>query len=240
MDASRHEGPSEPPSALIDIDQSGSDAFSRSAADVAAFHGGDPHAFERIWLRYLPALEILLASRFRASLAPRLRARLDADLDDVLQASALAAFSKLSDFEYRGSGSLLAWLSTIALRTARDRVDYWAAEKRGAGMDVSMEPSGTDTDGSAVAGRSPAVQHLDPARHPPSEAALREKRRRVAEVIGALSERDQQIVLLRFFGDASWDEVARQLGSSSGEAVKKECFRRVLPAIAAAMSARKP
>ena len=67
---------------------------------------------------------------------------------------------------------------------------------------------------------------------------LSETRRRIAGVLGDLSDRHHQIVLLRFFAGADWDEIAGQVGAPSAATVKKECLLRILPRVAAALGRR--
>src|SRR5262245_37128254 len=76
-------------------------------ADVAAVQDGDHAAFQRLWIRCRPALEIVISGKFRRSLECALRNRLDAEVEDILQDTALLAWSKFGQFEYRGPGSLL-------------------------------------------------------------------------------------------------------------------------------------
>src|SRR5262245_56845483 len=79
----------------------------RTRADLDGFRSGDRASFEAIWNRYRPAVEILVAGRIRSGLEFALRARLDAEAEDVVQEVAATVFEKLVKFEYRGAGSLL-------------------------------------------------------------------------------------------------------------------------------------
>jgi RNA polymerase sigma factor (sigma-70 family) len=202
---------------------------SRTQADLDAFSSGDSRAFERIWQRLRPACEILLAGRFRASLEPSLRSQLEADLEDILQESSLTIFRQLPGFEYRGQGSLLAWAGTIALRAARDRVAYWKAGKRSPRSRRPAASASTDPS------RASSASVAEPGPGPASRLCVAEKRRQLAEALATLPERFQTIVLWRFFAGAGWAEIAAEVGSPSGEAVKMECLLKVLPAIAAAL-----
>ena len=202
---------------------------SRTQADLDAFSSGDSRAFARLWQRLHPACEVLLAGRFRAALEPALRSHLEAELEDILQESAVTVFRQLGRFEYRGPGSLLAWAGTIALRAARDRVTYWKAGKR---SPRSRHP-GAFPNADSSGGSAASV--ADPGSGPVSQLFLAEKRRRLAEALATLPERYQTIVLWRFFAGAQWSEIAAEVGSPSAEAVKMECLLKVLPAIAAAL-----
>jgi RNA polymerase sigma factor (sigma-70 family) len=202
--------------------------FSRTQRDLVAWKAGDERAFDSLWRRYRPALEVLIAGRIRASVQPALRARLDAD--DVLQDVALTVFGKLDAFEYRGPGSVLAWMTKIAEHTIGDWIDHWSAGKRH--PRVELPASWTDPSGT----RHAALAALTGG--PVTDASQRERRRRLAAAMATLSERDHRIVLWRFFGGASWTEIAAEVGATSAEAVRKECYLKVFPALAAALASR--
>ncbi|MEO6594378.1 MAG: sigma-70 family RNA polymerase sigma factor [Planctomycetota bacterium] len=205
--------------------------FTRTRGDLERWRAGDASAFDELWRRYRPALEILIAGRIRSSTEPALRARLDGD--DVLQEVAITVFGKLGEFEYRGPGSVLAWMSMIAKRTVSDWVDYWRAGKRHPRVELprASPDSGATTNGSATT-------FVDQAQGQATQLAVRERRLRLAAAMASLSEREHLIVLWRFFGGAAWTEIAAELGAPSADAVRKECCLRVFPALAAALAQR--
>ncbi len=207
--------------------------FTRTRDDLERWRAGDSRAFEDLWRRYLPALEILVRGRIRRRVEAALRARIDAE--QVVQDVALTVFGKLSGFDYRGPGSLLAWMSAIAERTLSDWLDYWRAGKRHPSQELVVRPGTSVGETSHGTGPFPA----DPETGPVTSLAARESRRRLAAAMATLSEREHVIVLWRFFGGASWDEIAAHLGASSADAVRKECCLRVLPGLAVALSAAK-
>ncbi|MCI0589418.1 MAG: hypothetical protein L0323_21590 [Planctomycetes bacterium] len=216
----------------LDLGAPRADELASIGADLARLAEGGERAFETLWRRFQPALAVLLAGKFRASIDPALRPRLDDEIEDILQETAISAFSKLREFRYRGPGSLLAWLSTIATRAGLDRVDYWKAGKRHPRLERALPGEGSSSTSASPGGRP--IAHT--GRGPSSEAALEERRRQVAEVLGGLSDRHHQIVFLRFFAGADWNEVAELVGSPSGEAVAMECVRKVFPEIAARLA----
>lgn len=199
--------------------------FTRTRADLARWRAGDVAAFDELWRRYHPALEVLIAGRIRAGVPAALRVRLEAD--DVVQEVAATVFAKLGEFEYRGPGSVLAWMSVIAQRTVNDWLDYWRAGKRHPGSE--LPPSAR---GGGETTQSPWGRHVDRASGPATEFATRERRRRLAAAMADLSEREHVIVFWKFFGGASWTEIAAEVGAPSGDAVRKECYLKVFPALA--------
>lgn len=207
--------------------------FSRTQADLAEFRAGNRDAFERVWQRYRAILEALLASRIRRSLTPALRVRLDAELDDILQEAGMTVFAKLDGFEYRGPGSILAWMEQIGRHLVSDRVDYWRADKRDPRRERPL--GGADTS-DAGAGRGD-LPHRGPG--PATQHDQECTPRAVAAALDHLSERDQSFVLLKFFGDATWPELAAEIGAPSGDAARKEWSDRILPAFARAWARRR-
>ncbi len=201
--------------------------FTRTKDDVERFQRGDASAFDAIWRRYQPALEVVFAARIRPRLARELRARIDAA--DVLQDAALKVHEKLRSFEYRGPGSVLAWMTEIVLRAASDKIDYWRAEIR----DPRREAREAKEDDP-----KPLASVRDPARGPMTEANLADARRSIGEALAKLPERHQTMVIWKFFGGVTWAEIAVEIGGASEAALHMEFRGKVLPQLAAILSGR--
>ncbi len=230
-DGSARDGPNRRlPPPLPDLAAPSPREFEGTRADLDRWLSGDERAFDSLWRRYRPALEVLVAGRIRARLEERLRPRLDAEAEDLLQEAAITILAKLRGFEYRGPGTLLAWMSRIAENAVRDRVDYWRAGKRHPGAE-RISPAATRPTGSGIPSGLP---HAGPG--PATQADIAERRRRVAAALATLSERHHAIAFLRFFGGADWSEIAREVSSPSADAVRMECYGKVVPALAAALS----
>jgi RNA polymerase sigma factor (sigma-70 family) len=204
--------------------------FTRTRADLESFRRGDRQSFERIWDRYRPAIEILVAGRIRSGLEFALRPRLDAEAEDVFQEVAATVFEKLSNFEYRGAGSLLAWIRRIVELAVLERANYWRAGKRHPAAEQRPAPIGAET----RPGGASAVPDSRPGPATTFEEA--EGRRRVAAALATLSERHHTILFFRFFGGAEWAEIAAEVGAASPDAVRMECHLHALPALAAALA----
>lgn len=199
--------------------------FTRTRADVERFQRGELVAFDDIWRRYRPALEMLIAVRVQPSLAPELRARIEAD--DILQLTARTVREKLGEFRYLGPGSVMAWMSTILQHVVSDMIRYWRAEQRDPRRERPLS-HGDDTQG-----KRSGFSVVDPGSGPATAAGQAELRQRVAGVLSQLSERHQTIVLWRFFGGASWEEIAEAVGSPSDAAVRMEFRGKILPLLGA-------
>ena len=229
------QGPSDPPPERLDLGAPDPAAFHGTQSDLEQWRAGASAAFDRLWLRYRPALEVLVHGRIRSRLEPHLRVRLEAEAEDVLQEVALTAMRKCNDFEYRGTGSLLAWLGRIAENAVQNRIDYWRADRRTPARETPLH---RDTDPGASASKAQLLDVAASSTGPATAVDRADRRRRLAAVLGELSEREHTIVLLRFFAGADWTEIARTVDSPSGDAVRMECFGRVLPAIARLLAMR--
>src|SRR5262245_38567219 len=74
----------------------------------------DHEAFGILASKYRPQLETLIHVR----LGPRLRSIVEAE--DVIQETYLSAFTSLRKFEWRGNGSFIHWLRSIAENVIRN------------------------------------------------------------------------------------------------------------------------
>lgn len=196
---------------------------------LIAVRGGDESAFRQLWERVHPAIEVHLLGRVRGSIDATLRQHLDADLDDILQDVGVTVFRRVRDFEYRGPGSLVAWSIQVCNFVVKDWIDHWRSGKRNPRREVRI---------SSVAGADTSMTHdlqkfiRDTATGPATSADRRETSRRVAEALETLDEREHQIVMLRYFGGAEWNEVASSVGATSGDAVRMKCFKKIIPKLA--------
>lgn len=197
--------------------------FTHTRSAVDRFREGDERAFEEIWRRYTPAVELLIETRVRPRLEPDLRARIDAT--DLLQDVALEVHEGLSRFVYRGPGSILAWMTTILMHVVGDRIDYWRAKLR--------NPVRERAPADARSAPPPPLAHLpDPGRGPLTEAGAAELRRLVAAALVQLGERHQTMVIWKFFGGATWQEISDAVGCESADAARMEFSGKILPLLA--------
>jgi len=187
--------------------------------DLERWRAGDSAAFGALWNRLQRPLRILVGRRLQAVGNPRLRTMLDHE--DVLQETAAVVLRKLESFEYRGPGSLLAWLQSLALNIVQDRIDYWEAQKRSAAREVAA--SGQD-DREETWLREPR----DPSPGPATAAASVEQEHAIDALVAGLDERPFRLVMLKYFAGASWEAIAIDLGAESADSVRKE-HARLLP-----------
>lgn len=133
-----------------------------------------------------------------------------AEAEDAAQEAFVTAFGSLAS--WRGDGPLGAWLTRIGTRIAlrrasRRRTVTWRDPGRvapGSGRDPADEAASRE----ALA----AAPLTDPA-----ILSLRaERATEVRTAVAALPEPYREVVALRFFGDQSLDEIARQTGRPLG------------------------
>jgi len=203
--------------------------FTDTAQVLEAARSGDAPSFERLWQRFLPGLCAILAGKLHGLTDARLRNRLRADLPDMLQDIWLNASAALAGFEYRGSGSMLAWLRKIAINEFTNRLKFWQADRRDARREREVAFSNETFPGApAPAARVPG---------PRTSAELDEQRLQVGAALESLDPVHRELVCLKFYAGASWSEIAECLGLPGPDAARMECKRKVLPALAIALSA---
>ena len=121
----------------------------------------------------------------------------DGEADDVAQDAFLKAYRHLDRF--RPGGSFRAWLLTIVANEARNRRRSFL--RRSALALRVRDDAGAD----AVGGEDPA------------DVALRQARRQhVLDAVARLSDRDRQVLALRYFAGLSEAEMASELGCAPG------------------------
>jgi RNA polymerase sigma-70 factor (ECF subfamily) len=116
--------------------------------------------------------------------------RSDAEAEDVTQDAMLTALTSLDRYSPRSGTSFAAWLTTIAVNTARRRF----RRKR---------PELTAT------GELPDV--ADPNSDPTGDLDLAQQRAALLQALAELEPREREIVSLRYGGDLNATEIAAQL-----------------------------
>jgi RNA polymerase sigma-70 factor (ECF subfamily) len=111
---------------------------------------------------------------------------------DATQETALRFLKQISTF--RGQSELKTWSLGIALNVTRE-----LKRKR----QLTSDPDDL-----------PHV--VDPHDDAPESLGLSEQRERVRTLLGQLSDRQREVVLLRFFEDLSTDETAKMMKCASG------------------------
>jgi RNA polymerase sigma-70 factor, ECF subfamily len=172
-------------------------------AIVRAVLDGDRDAFRRLVERESPAV-VRACHRILGD---------HAEAEDAAQEAFVTAYRSLAT--WRGDGPFGAWVTRIGVRIAlrmasRRRTVSWRhpAERDPAGSDPAPSPADRAADRAAVA----ATPWTDPA-------VLSMRAERATEIrtaVTSLPEPYRETVALRFFAEASLDEIARQTGRPLG------------------------
>jgi RNA polymerase sigma-70 factor (ECF subfamily) len=158
--------------------------------------GGDREAFEQVYR--------LASGRLYAICLRLLHDRGEAE--DVLQEVFAAVWNKAGRFDPAKAGAM-TWLSMVTRNRAIDRLR--AAPPR--------------TEGSTLEAIDEAV---DEAPQPPAAAQNADDRERIARCLELLDARRRQLIRAAFFDGASYEELARRIGSPLGSV--KSWIRRGL------------
>ena len=179
---------------------------------VARIREGDRAAWDELYRRYHD--QLLLAVRMR--LGSALRGHLESE--DIFQSVALEAFRDLERFEYRGPGSLEAFLRTLVVNKIRDRADTFGALRRSGAVPLEEANAPAIGDG--------------PAYHDSERFELLER------ALNALSVEQREVIVLRKLEGLTSREVAERLGTSD-EAARK-AFSRAMARLATLLAAERP
>lgn len=162
---------------------------------VARCRAGDAAAWNTVFDRqYDPVARFLF--QFSPELSPE-------DVEDLCQEVFLSAVRNLTSF--RGGSALQTWLIRIAVNKARDFVEKRHAAKRGGGRTPqSLDEPHPET--------GLSLDPPSPEAGPDEAAATAEEGRRLRAALDALGEPCRELIELRYFGDLSYEEIARSRG----------------------------
>jgi len=131
------------------------------------------------------------------------------DPDDVLQEAYLDANSRLHHFAKEGGMSAFVWLRLIVKQTLSDiHRRHLGVKKRSANREIALNLQG----GAHTSAASLAAVLLGDMTSPSQAAVRAELGVRLEHALGALSERDQEVLVLRHFEELSNKEAAEVIG----------------------------
>jgi RNA polymerase sigma-70 factor (ECF subfamily) len=162
---------------------------------------GDRTAFDELIQRFRPGIEKEVRRRLSA------QARAQADADDVLQETFLAAYEHLAKLEWRGEESFRAWLAAIAGHVISKAAK---AAKGSARLPLQLD------------------QDLRSEEATPSRALAREERlARLEDALADLSPDHRQVIVLARIEQLGVNAIAARM-KRSPNAVKKLLARALL------------
>jgi RNA polymerase sigma-70 factor (ECF subfamily) len=148
----------------------------------------------------------------------RMGARLRGTVEscDIVQNTLKKAAEKLGSFQPRGHAALIQWLAAIAENQIRDAADRLKKREREVPIDEHAQEGARD----AV---SPLPSDGGPS--PSTLVANAELREIYDACVESLSEHHRELILLRDYSAATWDEIALTLGLPGAHAAQ-EMYRR--------------
>lgn len=170
---------------------------------VARALANDRDAIDTLFQRYRERLR----SALRKLVGPKYRLLL-ADSEDATQDAILSALRRLSQFEYRGDGSFLAWLLKGAEYEILRRVRAMETRKR-SGQQHEVE---FDT---AMARMLPGDDE-----RPDQIVGEQEMAERVREALQRLPDREREVIMLRRYMELDNEEICNELGLPTAGAVR--------------------
>jgi RNA polymerase sigma-70 factor (ECF subfamily) len=182
------------------------------ASLIARCRAGDTAAWDLVFDQHYGAV-----GRFVFQFSSDLTAE---DIEDISQEVFLAAIRSVGSFE--GRSAVQTWLFRIAVNKTRDFLEKRGAAKRGGGRPpLSLDEPDPETG-----------LKLDPAsdqRGPDQSLAAREQGAGLRRALDTLGDPCREVLELRYFGDLSYEEIARELGltvKAAGSRIHK-CLGRL-------------
>ncbi len=158
---------------------------------------GDREAFTPLFEIYRPRLAVLIHYR----LSPQLRTKVE--VDDLLQDTLLEAYKEFGNFNYRGPGSFLHWLSRIAEHVIIDEARFQGRNKRHATEMLRFRSEGNPGGPEPVDTRTPSRLF-----------AQSERIRRLLRNLDSLPAHYREVILLAKFEGLTTREIAERLGKT--------------------------
>jgi RNA polymerase sigma-70 factor (ECF subfamily) len=155
--------------------------------------------------------------RFIFQFSPDLTAE---DVEDLSQEVFLNAVRSVRSFA--GRSAIRTWLFRIAVNKTRDLLERRAAAKRGGGRQpISLEQPNAE--------RGLTLDPPSPAPGPDQQLWAHEEGVRLRTALDTLGDPCREVLELRYFGDLSYEEIARELGitlKAAGSRIHK-CLGRL-------------
>ena len=155
---------------------------------------GSRDALGELYSRYGTRLLAFIRMRLGRDLRARVESR------DILQATLLKSFQRLSQFEGGDGATLMSWLMRIAENEVRDQADFQHRQRRDLKADLPVDEGGIDI---AANVRSAL-----------SEAVVREEAERLGAALEALDPDHREVIVLRKLEELSFKDVAARMGRS--------------------------
>ena len=145
----------------------------------------DDEAFDELYEHFFPKIYNLIYARVKNA----------ATADDIVSDVFIKMVEHLAEFD-SSKASFATWLSRIATRTLTDYY-RWQSHRQNVEWDDVFSPS------------------VDEKERPEGQLLVKEGKSELLMALGKLSEREQRIIELKFWGEMSNKEIAETLDVSS-------------------------
>jgi len=166
-----------------------------TAALIRQARDGDQEAYDRLFARSVDRLRMFVRLRLGPAVAQHV------DSLDVLQETYVLAHRDFSRFENRGTGAFARWLCKIAENVMRNLAEFHGAAKR--------RPPGQVLPVSRV-----LEEYRKSETGVATHVARAEGREKLITAMETLDAADLDVMVMRFFEDATVDEIAARVGRS--------------------------
>lgn len=152
------------------------------------------------------------------------------DWDDIVQEAFLRASQCITEIEAKSPSSIIQWLAMVVENVIRDKATYIKAEKRSRQKEVPFEYGDT---------RQPGLGDvLEGHDTTPSDRVKRAELKSIYDsCVAQLDDREREVILLRNYAEADWQEIAERLDRPS-EAAARELYRRARARLSQRLKAR--
>jgi RNA polymerase sigma-70 factor (ECF subfamily) len=178
---------------------------------VRSAQGGDEGAMNRLFTRYLPLVQQIVALRMGWRLSQMV------DVEDIVQNALIRVFTSLERFEVRSEGSFRNWLARCVERELIDTHRAETREKRGGGAVHRFGDCNASVLHSSI--------FRDDGDSPSAYARVEELADRLENALLAMPEHERELIVLRALCDMPYPEIASQLGLTNQAAVRVACSR---------------
>lgn len=177
---------------------------------VRSAQKGDDGALNLLFERYYERVRRVVRMR----LGNKLRQEMDSG--DILQETFLAAAKAFDKYEVREEAALINWLAKLAENQILRAADYHGAQKRAQDRKIHIQ----SLSGSGKMSETQNFQLPGDAPIPIDEAAGNEQELLLETCVAELSEEHRELIILREYAGASWEEIASETGRPSPDAAR--------------------
>jgi len=176
---------------------------------VRMAQAGELGAFDRLFERDYGHVKRIVRHR----IGPELRAAYESD--DVLHEALIEAIRSFDSYEIREDAGLIDWLAGIVEHRVKALVRHGRAAKRDRGAEIALDHIRSSISTGYL---KLDLEHGAPG--PDEEADQREQVSVLAHCLEQLEPKHRQVILLRLYESASWEDVAGTIGAPSPDAAR--------------------